>query len=223
MANEVTFQSKLEAFLKSVNDVKLNNNTPKWIKPFFESFKSFAVDLTQHLEALEGSIVVNKKVSCTLKSEVDKLRDELDDQQQYSRRTCLLLHGVKEEQREDVETKVKEVLDSKLEIKLDEKDIARTHRLGKKKDDGKPRPIIIRFLSYRQRKKVFDKKRKLKGSKIVLTENLTKKLYALLQSCKTKFGFDKVWSYDGRIYIVDDNEDKQVFTSMDQLTEYLQK
>ena len=223
MASEVKFQSKLEAFIKSVNDIKQNNTVPKWMKPFLESIKSFAMDLNQHLDLLEGKLAINENVSSNLKKEVDKLRDELDDQQQYSRRTCLLLHGVKEEQREDVESKVKEVLDSKLEVKLDEKDIARTHRLGKKKDDGKPRPIIIRFLSYRQRKKVFDKKRKLKGSKIILTENLSKKRYALLQRCKTEFGMDKVWSYDGRVYVIGNNEEKHVFTCMDQLTEYLQE
>ena len=150
----------------------------------------------------------------------------MDEQQQYSRRTCLLVHGIKEKEGtaketvEEVEEKVREVFENKVKVKLDVKDISRTHRLGKKRDAGKPRPIIVRFLSYRQRHQIFVAKKNLKGSRITVTENLTKKRYQLLQECIKHFEKENVWSLDGRVYI-NTGEGKKVFTKMDELSEYL--
>ena len=101
------------------------------------------------------------------------------------------------------------------------KDIARTHRLGKRHENAeKPRPIIVRFPTYRQRKQVFDVKKKLKGQKIVITENLTKKRYKLLQKCIETFGRDKTWSFDGRINVATD-DGRKVFITMEDLERYL--
>ena len=47
---------------------------------------------------------------------------------------------------------------------------------------------------------VFDKKKMLKGTGTVITENLTKKRYVLFQKCVEKYGRDKVWTLDGRIH-----------------------
>ena len=175
----------------------------------------------------EALVAVQKEVTDKLsidrdrlQKDIKKLDDAFDDQEQYSRRTCLLLHGVKEERGEDVEKKVTEVLNGKLKADLDEKDVCRTHRLGKSTTNGRPRPIIIRFLSYRQRKKAFGVKRDLKNSGMVLTENLTKKRYTLLQKCVSEFGRENVWSYDGRIYYKDVNETKHCFTTMEELINF---
>ena len=197
-----SFQIKVDDFIKTVDEVNKNTSLPKWVKPFLLSVKTFAHDLKEHLNEVESTTAILKHVTDSLSTDRDKimtnikdleedikeLEEELDDLQQYSRRTCLLIHGVKEERNEDIETAVKEVIDTKLQVGFDDKDIARTHRLGRKKDDNsKPRPIIVRFLSYRQRKKAFDAKKKLKGQKIVITENLTKKRYLLLQRCVQEF------------------------------------
>ena len=180
-----TFDEKLESFLKTVNDLNKQNSVPKWFKPFVESIKTFAGDLTTHLANIESSLATQKAVTDGLAGDRDrlmkniqKLEDELDDQQQYSRRNCLLIHGIKEENKENVEQKVMEIFVNKLEAGVANVDISRTHRIGRVRNDeneGKPRPIIVRFSSYRQRKKVFDSKKKLKGQRITITESLIKK------------------------------------------------
>ena len=134
---------------------------------------------------------------------------------------CLLLHGVEEKPDEDIEEIVMDVLNTKLDAGLSQRDVGRTHRVGRSRKGGKkPRPIIVRFLSYRQRKSVFDVKRKLKGLKIVITESLTKTRYALLQRCINIFGKYEVWSYDGRIYCKT-RDGKKVFTTDDELSFFL--
>ena len=58
--------------------------------------------------------------------------------------------------------------------------IDRAHRLGTpdsnvRKDGARPQPIIVKFTSYRARQDVFMAKRRLKGTKVVITENLTRR------------------------------------------------
>ena len=69
-----------------------------------------------------------------------------------------------------------------MEAGISIQDIERAHRLGKQlsensfsERDKKSRSIIIKFASYRKRREVFRHKKKLKGSGLVIAENLTKK------------------------------------------------
>ena len=215
------FQSKIDEFVKSIDDLSKNNSVPKWIRPFLQASKKFANELGSQLVVKETVLNTLMEDRDSLMAKTENLEDELDDLQQYSRRTCLLIHGVKEEKEENVETVVNNVIKDEVKVKLDVKDVARTHRLGKKRSDDKPRPIIVRFLSYRQWAKVFSSKKNLKGKKTFISENLTKKRYSLLQTCIEKFGNKNVWSYDGRIYALIDTK-KECFTTEKDLSDFLE-
>ena len=65
-----------------------------------------------------------------LERDNNALRIELDTQEQYSRRNCLLLHGVPETQA-DTTAAALEVIESKLNVKLPRNAIDRSHRLGR--------------------------------------------------------------------------------------------
>ena len=102
---------------------------------------------------------LNEKVSAlTEKSKV--LEESIDQQRQYSRRNCLLIHGVEENSNEDTD---KLVLDKNdLEINLTEVAIDRTHRIGDpKKKKKKAQPVIVKFVRYYDRKEVFSEKKYL--------------------------------------------------------------
>ena len=83
--------------------------------------------------------------------------------------------------------------------------IERSHRLGPINNHRNlrsvrvnPRPIILRFNSFRKRQEVFKAKRSLKGKKVSLSENLTKTRYEIYKAAVTKYGRDKVWTNEGR-------------------------
>ena len=60
-----------------------------------------------------------------------------------------------------------------LEFSITEADIACTHRIGKPRDSGeKSRHIIVKFVRYSDRKDVFNRKKKLKGKNIAITDFL---------------------------------------------------
>ena len=65
-----------------------------------------------------------------------------------------------------------------------------------------PRPIIARFISYRQRKQIYDAKKKLKGQKTLVTESLTKSRYELFKQCRESFGVKNTWTVDGRVGVL---------------------
>ena len=65
--------------------------------------------------------------------------------------------------------------DLELKDQISLKEIGRTHRLGPRKREG-ARPIIVRFSTYRERKKVFDSKKKLKGSKTFISEKFAEEI-----------------------------------------------
>lgn len=136
---------------------------------------------------------------------------KVDDLEQYGRRTSLRVFGIKESEKENTDDIVIKLLEDKLAIKLPLEDIHRSHRVGRleKKATTKngnpnstadrPRPIIVRFSSYRVRQRVFQAKRKLAGTGVVIREDLTRHRLALLNAAATMYGMKNTWTSDGRI------------------------
>ena len=100
--------------------------------------------------------------------------NKLDDLEQYSRRNCL------HDYREPPESVVVSRLNTDMpNLHICMKDIDRVHRLGKpqqsphKSRKQRPRPMIVKFVSYQHRAKAFQEKRLLKGTGMCITESLT--------------------------------------------------
>ena len=122
----------------------------------------------------------------TVELEMSKqaLPDEIDNIEQYSRRNCLLVQGVSDDDNDTSEA-VNKTCCSKLGLTLNRDVIDRSHRLGPSprattgrdahNRDRKPRPIIIKLKDYDVSYEIFMTKRELEGCKIVITENVTKR------------------------------------------------
>ena len=94
---------------------------------------------------------------------VEDLEKRMDGQEQYSRRNCILIHGLKEEQNESTDDRVLELFREELNEDILLVDLDRTHRIGKKRhSNSKPRPVIAKFARYNIREKVFKSKNNLR-------------------------------------------------------------
>ena len=82
--------------------------------------------------------------------------------------------------------------------------ICRAHRLGKKRTDGKSRPIIARIWSSNLQNDIYFSKKKLKDKSISITENLTQRRLEKLKKAEEQYGKKQVWTKEGRIYSKDD-------------------
>ncbi|KAK4874019.1 hypothetical protein RN001_013379 [Aquatica leii] len=131
------------------------------------------------------------------------LRNKLDDLEQYTRRNSLRIWGIKEERNENVENQVLNVCNNQLGLTLSNNDIDRCHRIGMQ--GNKTRPIIVKFIGYRQRAMVFSAKKKLKGTGVQIREDLTKNRATLLHCASERFGFKNTWTYDGIVIVNKDN------------------
>lgn len=96
-------------------------------------------------------------------------------------------------------------------LQFDLQSIDRSHRVGRVNSEiNRPRPIIVKFVSYRARSLVFDNKSKLKGSGILLREDLTRRRVALYRQTVNTYGVKNVWTSDGRVMYVGEDGRRSV-------------
>ena len=129
----------------------------------------------------------------------------VDRQEQYSRRNCLMIHGVDELEGEDTDELCIKVIEEHMNHKIKSEDIDRSHRLGnpKKSIKAKPRPIIVKFVRYNTRNRIYKNEKVLKGKGISVAESLTAKRLKMLQKARELQGFVNIWSRDGKIMFFD--------------------
>ena len=144
-----------------------------------------------------------------LKARVAKLESLANSAEQYSRRNSLSVSGIPESLVENTDEVVLRVADD-IESGLVLSEIDRSHLVGKPKV-GKPRDILIKFATYRSRKKMYKKRTLLKDKGhpgVFLNEDLTKSRMDLLYKARGKVKGTLLlgaWSSDG-VILVKDNE-----------------
>ena len=114
----------------------------------------------------------------------------------------LKITGIDEKAGENTNVIVKKLVEEKLGVKLEDKDIDRCHRVGMPNiKSKKPRKIFIKFTSYKPRSTVIKQKRKLKRTKITTQKDLTRQNQKLLKKTSRKPGVVSSWTQDGRVYV----------------------
>ena len=132
---------------------------------------------------------------------------QLDDMQHYNCRENIRVYGVQEAKStmDDGETVILNVAKT-LSVNLRPADCQRAHRLGKKKKNvEKPRPFIVRSVSYKKRNELFYKKSELKKSEdyknAFVVEDITPLRQKLLNYVKNECDGEFVLchTYNGKI------------------------
>jgi hypothetical protein len=114
---------------------------------------------------------------------------------------------VQEKEREDCLKVAGDFFSTQVKVSVNPVLLGRAHRIGphKASSDSYPRPIIVRFLSYQERDKVWRSKKQLKGSGFLVTESLTAARKKVLQAAKDMLGPRNVWTQDGKIVMMRQN------------------
>ena len=90
-----------------------------------------------------------------MSNELEILENSLDRQQQYSRRNCILIHGISEQNGEDTDEQVLKIIREELGATVEKSNLNRTHRIEAfKEDKSKCRPITVIFSRYNVPEKV---------------------------------------------------------------------
>lgn len=153
-----------------------------------------------------------------LQNKYNDIEDILDEQEQYSRRNCLVVHGVSENDRENTNEVIMGIIKNNLNIDVRPGDLDRSHRLGAKGRGERPRGIIVKFTNYSIRDLVYKAKRRLKGTtpKMYILESLTAKRAKLLSDLR-KTHVDKLtasWTQDGRVHLLTKSNQRRTITKL---------
>ena len=96
-----------------------------------------------------------------------------------------------------------------MNIDLIPSDLDRTCHIGQKKASSKkPRAVIIKFVSYITRKRIFLNKKLLKGTQVSIIESLTANRMGTLEEAREKHQLRNVLTADGKILYKDGNDNK---------------
>ena len=196
MPDKVTIQEilrKIEGVVTEMkagftdNQVSLDNLTSKVtdltdsVEMAHELVKEVQDELTKQSKEkkeLSEKILLIELENKNLKVEMSRLKERVIDGENRNRRNCLEMEGVSQDANETNATLEKKILLLfERNLKLDIKNIQteRCHRFGYAAQ-GKPRPVIVRFLSYKMRQKVWLNKNLFKGTKFTLMKILLLKL-----------------------------------------------
>ena len=127
-----------------------------------------------------------------------------------SSRNCLLIHGVKENEKENNGEVVIEIFENKTQEKVSVSDIDWSHLLGKKHTRSKPHLLSLNLPSTMSVVQFLETKKIIKGKVISITENLTKKRIIETKRARETYGFKNVYSQDGKMLYKDVNDRKEI-------------
>ena len=176
------------------------NKAISFIGEKFDAYEKERRENEKKIEELNGTV-------SKMNERIEELENKIDRQEQYSRRNCILIHGIAENKEENTDQQAIDFINENLDIKIDEIDIDRSHRIGRyDKTKKKARPIIVKFARYNVRGRVFREKQKLKVTGKTITKSLTTKRIGHLNDAREKYGSNNVWSYDGNILYKTNNK-----------------
>lgn len=218
---------RISSFEETMKEFQARLQDATACSPRGDTLQSLNKEFAEFQGSVSAELGVLKSELQSIQHRLNRQEEQIDEAEQYSRRNCLLLHGIPEEINEDSYDKVIKTLNEKLDVHIKLDDIDRCHRLGPLRrsasdvvSKGK-RPIIVKLLRYHDRDRIWRKKRCLKGTGILVTESLTRTRQEILHRAREIFGLRRTWTQDGRIVLLQDNGHKSTITTMNQLTDVL--
>ena len=142
-----------------------------------------------------------------------KHETEINDLEQYSRRSHLRIKGLFTQHGESYKAAVARLCSTELQVEIKEEDLDAAHPLPQstrrnnrngqqKQQEVQPPVIIARFHRRDQRDAVIRARAVLKQRKIVISEDLTKRNQELLQRLYDSKQYTSSWSWMGKIFAI---------------------
>ena len=146
------------------------------------SLKQAFIEKEERVKILESQVSI-------IQNTVSLLKRESDESEQYSRRLCLRISGIKpaaKESANDCLNKVKEVIKS-MKVQVPNECIDRAHRIGasyKDKEGKQQQSMIVRFTTWRHRTAVYKGRRNDTKKNYGVRLDLTRERLNLLKAAR---------------------------------------
>ena len=213
------YDIKMENLKSELAEVK---NSQDFISRQYDQLKVGYSQLLITNKKQETEIKNLKSTAIELSSQVEKEATKLDDFEQYGRRQNLEIVGIPVQKDENTNAIVQEVA-KLLKVTITASDISTSHRL-QTKNELKPPPIIVRFVSRDIRNKLFSNRRNARNAdfsnfsvngveSIFINENLIyhkKQLFWKSKQKAKKTGFKFYWTLNGNVFVRKSEDDKPI-------------
>ena len=182
-SSSASFSGETQPTLKDVMATLLAMNTKfDDVKDDVKEMKEVYAGLMKEMSDLKSEVADLRHANDALKAENDALKEKVeaierktDDLEDRSKRQNIIIHGlprdIHEKTWKDCEDVVRELIVDKMEL-TGEMPFDRVHRLTSDKNS----PVIARFTFYKDKEEVMRAKGKLKGTKIFIGEDFSRRV-----------------------------------------------
>ena len=169
-----------------------------------DSLKSSLENSESKINSLNKESIDQRKLISELENKIHTCLKWANQNEQYSRRNNIKITGLKTSENEDTRLSVCNFLKDKLGIKSKAGDIDAAHILPKGinqkgQKDERPPNIIVKFMSRDARDEAIRRRKQLKGSGIVILEDLTTMNVKLMNRVNNHDQIERSWSQNGKI------------------------
>lgn len=170
-----------------------------------EQLESRLFDVEQNMDKVLEENKTLRKQNDELKETVTKTQRDLNDLEQYGRRWNLRVFNVNEKQGETAEDAVRKackVFTELIGVPTTAEDLEACHRVGRvgDPDKKKSRAILVRFKNRALRDKVLANRKKLRGQKVSVGEDLTPENSRLSNSAYKHSASLQSWTVNGKVF-----------------------
>ena len=155
------------------------------------------------------------KMLCDVNSAVfssNVARQKIDELEQHTRKNSIRIFGVADKNKTESAEQTTEAtvgVMQKIGVSITKSDIDIAHRLGKFTETS-ARPIIVKFVSRLHKQQAIYNRRKLKGSGIGLSEDLTVKNRSFLKELQEDPRVNAAWTRDTNFFVKLKSDDRVI-------------
>ncbi|XP_041664752.1 zinc finger protein 37-like [Cheilinus undulatus] len=183
---EASFRCFTQMILDSTNN--RIDGIMREIQDLSNSLQYSRKDIEEIKEANDGDKKAFKDLEQLIKqldstpNQSDRLLERLDYLESQSRRNNIIIDGISSDHAEETwaetESKVRELLTTKLKLEANSIHIEQAHRRGKFREEAeKPRSIVVKLLSFKEKTLIMEKARAhLKNTSVHINEDFSEKL-----------------------------------------------
>lgn len=220
-SEELTVEGAIQLFREELQEVR--REIHEFRSEFFElrialpPITERMDEIDRRLDDVEKRVAANVADSAVkvLEEAVANLQLELHDRDQERLDNDVLITNVVEGAGENV-LHIVTTIGTKLGVNLDEKDIVFVERLGRRREGGRPRPIVVRLTRRATRGELMRAARVRRGATTAgcglagearpfyINERLTRRNQELFQKARERCrlaSWRYVWTRDGRIFV----------------------
>lgn len=157
----------------------------KFVSLLTQFKKDIIGDLNCKLEKINCSIDENKTL---IVQKIASQEERLNNIERDLRKKNIIIHGLAELDEQSyfkTEKQVINLLKNKLKIEVEESEIDLVRRIGRK-SEGKVRPILVTFTTYRRKVIVLKNKKLLKDQNIFITEDYPKSVLEIRKNLQVE-------------------------------------